>query len=219
VNDEGNVSTVTIFSNYRELGCVLIPQQLVPLTTQQWRALLRLCENVNYEKVVGGDTGDAHSVWVGRFVNDVERPLPLSPTTPALFDIIMSPKMQAWYAECTGMAQPLCLRRCQANKMNHGDFIGYHIDRDTTPDYDATFIFHLSEGYLGGEFVAHHPQQGRLSFTTTTHQVMLNRGDIPHQVLPIESGTRLSLACFLSRNFGPSQKSRQLIKTEDMATA
>lgn len=173
-----------------------------------------MCQQLDFEKVVGGDTGDAHSVWVGRFINDENLPRQYSDSTPDLLDILMSPAMQAWYAECTGMQTPLCLRRCQANKMRSGDFIGYHIDRDTTPDYDATFIFHLSQDYQGGEFVVHHPQQGELHFRTQTHQVMLNRGDIPHEVLPVASGERLSLACFLSTNFGPSTKPRQAIVTE-----
>jgi len=210
---------VTIFSTYHEQGCILIPPQQVPLSDQQWQTILRLCQNVKYEKVIGGDTGDAHSVWVGRFINDVNLPEHYSDNTPALLDILMSPEMQRWYSQCTGLEQPLCLRRCQVNKMNAGDFIGYHIDRDTTPDYDATFIFHLSQDYLGGEFVVHHPQQGKLSFRTREHQVMLNRGDIPHEVLPIASGTRLSLACFLSHNFGPSKKPRQQIKTAAPARA
>lgn len=210
---------MSIFTNYQSDGCTLIAEDAVPLTTAQWQAILQLCQSVDYEKVVGGDTGDAHSVWVGRFVNDVVLPEHYSERTPELLEIIMSPTMQRWYSQCTGLEEPLCLRRCQANKMQSGDFIGYHIDRDTTPDYDATFIFHLSQEYQGGEFVVHHPQQGSLRYTTRQHQVMLNRGDIPHEVLPIATGMRLSLACFLSRHFGPSHKTRLHIKTEQNASA
>jgi 2OG-Fe(II) oxygenase superfamily len=210
---------VSIFSDYENQGCTLIPEELVPLTGAQWQSLMRLCQAVNYEKVVGGDTGDAHSVWVGRFINDVNLPRQYSDCTPAMLEILMSPAMQRWYSDCTGLSEPLCLRRCQANKMQPGDFIGYHIDRDTTPDYDATFIFHLSQDYQGGNFVAHHPQLGSISYTTHNHQVMLNRSDIPHEVLPVTQGTRLSLACFLSRNFGPSQKPRLQIQTEQLTHA
>jgi len=211
---EEDQKAVSINSQYSDHGCILIDPSQVPLSTTQWRELSQLCQLLEFEKVVGGDTGDAHSVWVGRFINDENLPRHYSKHTPELLEILMSPDMQAWYAECTGLAVPLCLRRCQVNKMLSGDFIGYHIDRDTTPDYDATFIFHLSQDYQGGEFVVYHPDKGELHFHTHKHQVMLNRSDIPHEVLPVESGERLSLACFLSTNFGPSSKPRQAIVTE-----
>lgn len=205
---------MTILNQYQDQGGSLIAESDVPLNSQQWDEIEAICHRVDYEKVIGGDTGDAHSVWVGRFVNDVQLPKAYSEHTPDLMRIIMSPAMQQWYSDCTGLKQPLCMRRCQVNKMQAGDFIGYHVDRDTTPDYDATFIFHLSQGYQGGEFVVHHPQLGQLRYVTRSRQVMLNSGDIGHEVLPVQTGTRITLACFLSTHFGPSQKPRQAIKTE-----
>ena len=194
-------------------GSALVAAADIPLDADAWQTLRALVEKVNYEKVVGGDTGDQHSVWVGRFINDVEQPQALSEHTQALLDIIMSDSMQNWYQQFMDCAEPLCLRRCQANKMLPGDFIGYHIDQDTTPDYDVTFIYQLDDQYQGGQFVVHHPAHGSESFHGPCNSIMVNRGDLPHEVKPVLSGCRRTLACFLSRNFGATRTRRQNIKT------
>lgn len=197
---------------YKLNGSALVPTELVPLTELEWQQLDGLMLEVNYEKVVGGDTGDSHSVWVGRFVNDEIRPMPLSELTTPLVALIMSEKMQQWYGFFV-TDEKLCLRRCQANVMKTGDFIGYHIDQDTTPDYTATFVFLLNDDFEGGEFVTYHMDSDPNHYRSKKYNVLVNRGDLPHEVTPVTSGCRRSLACFLSKNFGNTVKPRQKIKT------
>lgn len=201
-------------NRFFEDGSALIPAAEIPLNAEHWDRIHALLDQVRYEKVVGGDTGDRHSVWVGRFVNDVAQPQALSEHTQALLDIVMSDTMQIWYQQYMQTPEALCLRRCQANKMLPGDFIGYHIDQDTTPDYDLTFIFQLGESYAGGDFVVHHPNRGRESFHGPRGSIMVNRGDLPHEVTPVLAGCRKTLACFLSRNFGATRVPRQAIKIQ-----
>jgi len=196
---------------FHQKGALLISSDELPMTASDWRQLESILDSMNYEKVVGGDTGDAHSVWVGRFVNDVYEPVHLHPLTTQVLNILMNPTMEAFFATITGEA-PLCVRRCQANRLMEGDFIGYHIDQDTTPDYKATAIFQLSGDYQGGEFIVHHPQDGDTAVNFPRYSVLMNRGDIPHQVKPVQKGVRSTLACFFSTNFGPTQKPRTPIK-------
>ena len=196
---------------FREQGYVVLQREEIPLRANQWEKLQSLLETMDYAKVVGGDTGDAHSVWVGRFVNDVEKPLSLHALADPVLDIVMSKELHAFFGELTGK-YPLCVRRCQANRLFTNDFIGYHVDQDTTPDYDATAVFQFSDAYEGGDFKLYHPQQGEKIVHLPKYSVLLNRGDIPHEVMPVSGGIRLTLACFFSTNFGVTCKPRSDIK-------
>jgi len=196
---------------FKQYGALIIHPDEIPLNAHHWQQLESILSSMDYEKVVGGDTGDAHSVWVGRFINDVHKPEYLHPQTEQVLEILMSPVMRRFFSDITGDS-PLCVRRCQANRLMEGDFIGYHIDQDTTPDYKATAIFQLSSDYQGGEFIVHHPVRGDVPVDFPRYSVLMNRGDIPHQVKPVQNGVRSTLACFFSTNFGPTQKPRTEIK-------
>lgn len=196
---------------FQQDGAVLVSPDELPMSSTDWQHLESILSSIDYEKVVGGDTGDAHSVWVGRFVNDVEKPVALHPKTEEVLEILTNDTMHAFFAKIIG-ARRLCVRRCQANRLQEGDFIGYHVDQDTTPDYKATAIFQLSGDYQGGEFVVHHPGSGDRVVNFPRYSVLMNRGDIPHQVKSVKQGMRSTLACFFSTNFGPTQKPRSEIQ-------
>lgn len=202
---------------FSQHGALLISADELPMSETDWQQLDTILSAMDYEKVVGGDTGDAHSVWVGRFVNDVNLPEHLHPMTDKVLDILMNDKMHDFFSEIIG-ASPLCVRRCQANRLLEGDFIGYHVDQDTTPDYMATAIFQLSGEYQGGDFIVHHPENGDIPMNFPKFSVLLNRGDIPHQVTSVQQGMRSTLACFFSTNFGPTQKPRTEIKVVTEST-
>jgi len=201
---------------FRQQGYVVLQRDEIPLQPAQWDQLQSLLERMDYAKVVGGDSGDAHSVWVGRFINDVEKPELLHDLTAAVLDIVMSSALHTFFGQLIG-SYPLCVRRCQANRLLTNDFIGYHVDRDTTPDYDATAVFQFSDVYEGGEFVLYHPELGRQIVSLPKYSVLLNRGDIPHEVMPVTGGVRLTLACFFSTNFGATRKPRSAIKIASSA--
>lgn len=204
-------STEQLAELFQQRGAIVLQREELPLSNSLWDALEALLAQMDYAKVVGGDTGDAHSVWVGRFVNDVEKPESLHVLTQPLLEIVMNEDMRAFFGQLVG-AYPLCMRRCQANRLFHEDFIGYHIDRDTTPDYTATAVFQFSDEFEGGEFMLYHPEDGEKLVKLPKYSVLLNRGDIPHQVMPVQTGVRLTLACFFSTNFGATRKPRSEIK-------
>ncbi|HEY5603703.1 MAG TPA: 2OG-Fe(II) oxygenase [Gammaproteobacteria bacterium] len=197
---------------FKQQGYVILQPGEIPLPAEQWRQIQALLEKMDYVKVVGGDTGDAHSVWVGRFVNDVVKPQSLHALSGSLLDIVMNEEMHAFFGHVLG-DYPLCMRRCQGNRLFSHDFIGYHVDRDTTPDYLATAVFQFSDTFEGGEFVLYHPESGEQVLELTKHSVLLMRGDIPHEVMPVRDGVRQTLACFFSTNFGATRKPRSEIKT------
>jgi len=194
---------------FQRRGAIVALRDEMPLTDDHWQRLEDLLHRMDYAKVIGGDTGDAHSVWVGRFVNDVEQPELLHRLSSQILQIILSDSMHHFFSQLV-QAYPLCIRRCQANRLLEGDFIGYHVDQDTTPDYKATAIFQFSDAYQGGEFIVHH-HDGNQVMLMPKFSMLINRGELPHQVTPVTQGSRLTLACFFSTNFGPTQKPRSAI--------
>jgi len=211
-------STKQLAESFQQHGAIVLQRDELPLANTQWETLESLLAQMDYAKVVGGDTGDAHSVWVGRFVNDVEKPESLHALTQPLLEIVMNEEMHRFFGQLIG-DYPLCIRRCQANRLFQEDFIGYHMDRDTTPDYTATAVFQFSDQFEGGEFILYHPEEGKKLVKLPKYSVLLNRGDIPHQVMPVQTGVRLTLACFFSTNFGATSKPRSEIKIASTASS
>jgi hypothetical protein len=198
---------------YRQLtenGTLIYSSEQAPLSVDEWDSLRKLIEHADFDHVVGGDANEMHSVHVARFVNDVDRPRSLSPLTDDIKQIVMSEKMREFYSGFTGTSE-LCLRRCQANRLEQGDYIGIHKDQDSNPHYIATVVFHFDTDYEGGDFVTydnggesrHHPQPFSL---------LVNNCEVPHEVTPVCTGKRLTLACFLSQEFGDSPVRREPIK-------
>jgi hypothetical protein len=189
-------------------GTLMYTHAQIPLAAEDWQQLETLLQGLAYDHVVGGDAAEAHSVRVCRFFNDVENPEALHPRSAQLHNLVMSPKMRRFYRRFTG-SENLCLRRCQANLMQAGDFIGIHKDQDSNPDYIATVVFHFADDYLGGDFVTHDERSGAQHFHPGAHTMLVNNCTIPHEVAPVEQGSRLTLACFLSTEFGPSRNTRK----------
>lgn len=180
----------------------------IPLADEEWQQLETLLQGLDYDHVVGGDAAESHSVQVCRFFNDVKNPEALHVRSEQINNLVMSPKMRRFYRRFTG-SENLCLRRCQANLMQTGDYIGVHKDQDSNPDYIATVVFHFADDYCGGDFVTHDSHSGEQHFHPPAHTVLVNNCTIPHEVAPVEQGSRLTLACFLSTEFGPSRNQRE----------
>ena len=194
-----------------EKGTLLYSRAQLPLDEAEWQRLEQLLRQVEYDHVIAGDSSESHSVHVARFVNDVKRPESLHALSGEIRGIVMSEKMRRFYSHFTG-SDVLCLRRCQANLLLPGDYIGLHKDQDSNPDYIATVVFHFDDHYEGGDFVTHHPEQGARRYHPVGRSVLVNNCEIPHEVTPLSLGRRRTLACFLSTEFGDSPKSRKDFK-------
>lgn len=182
---------------------LLFEEDEIPLTEQEWQRLGDLLAQSKYEHIIGGDADESHSVWVSRYFNDIETPEALNGLSEHIEAIVMGPRMRNFYRSFTG-TDNLCLRRCQANRLQKGDYIGEHKDQDSSPDYLATIVFHFSDDYSGGRFQTSEQQ----SYKPRAHMALVNNCSVPHQVTRVDSGERLTLACFLSTSFAANTKSR-----------
>ena len=194
---------------------LMFEQAEVPLTEHEWQQLADILGRSDYEHIIGGDAHENHSVWVSRYFNDVVSPKALSEQSEEVAAIVMSPKMRDFYKRFTGTDQ-LCLRRCQANRLLEGDYIGEHKDQDSSPDYFATVVFHFSPDYSGGYFQTGNDELSSVSkkYKPGAKTVLVNNCSVPHQVTPVEKGERLTLACFLSTSFAPNQHSPVAFKVD-----
>ncbi|MCK5395180.1 MAG: 2OG-Fe(II) oxygenase [Gammaproteobacteria bacterium] len=188
---------------------LLFNENEIPLTKQEWQQLSALLAGSEYEHVIGGDANESHSVWVSRYFNDVESPEAMNVFSEEIAAIVMSPKMRRFYRRFAG-TDNLCLRRCQANRMYEGDYIGEHKDQDSSPDYLATIVFHFSAEYTGGYFVAGE----KAYYKPIAHMALVNNCSVPHRVTKVESGERLTLACFLSPSFTANKKRPSAFKID-----
>lgn len=179
---------------------LLFEENEIPLTRLEWQQLAELLANSEYDHIIGGDANESHSVWVSRYFNDVDAPQALNALSGNIEAIVMSPKMRRFYKQFTG-TEKLCLRRCQANRLQKGDYIGEHKDQDSSPDYFATIVFHFSENYSGGHFQTNDPASKSQRYKPRAHMALVNNCSVPHQVTPVVEGERLTLACFLSTSF------------------
>jgi hypothetical protein len=208
-----NTATDNTSFDLEEQSTLVFDEQDLPLSRQEWQQLSRLLAESEYQHVVGGDANESHSVWVSRYHNDITTPQAINPLSADIEAIVMSPKMREFYRRFTGTSK-LCLRRCQANRLRKGDYIGLHKDQDSSPDYLATIVFHFSESYTGGYFQTGSDNQQSRCYKPQAHMALVNSCSIPHQVTPVESGERLTLACFLSTSFSENKKSRYAFKIQ-----
>lgn len=206
-----NISYIDPARQLLDVGTLIYVEDEVPLDDLEWKVLENLVRSANYDHVIVGDSEEEHSVHVARYINDVEKPVNLSTISGDITRIVMSEKMRDFYARFTGTSQ-LCLRRCQSNLLTEGDYIGLHKDQDSNPDYVATVVFHFESAYEGGDFVTHHPEHGFNAYHPGHRTLLVNNCEIPHQVKPVTEGKRLTLACFLSLNFGDSTTERHDFK-------
>lgn len=201
---------------------LLFDEKDIPLSREEWALLADLMARSQYQHVIGGDANESHSVWVSRYFNDVESPEALSPFSKAVENIVMSAKMRTFYEQFIG-TDHLCLRRCQANRLCQGDYIGVHKDQDSSPDYIATIVFHFSDEYKGGDFrTSDQPKEKagqQKRYKPGAHAALVNNCSVPHQVTRVERGERLTLACFLSTSFAANKASPVDFKIEDKEEA
>ena len=188
---------------------LLFDESEIPLNSDEWQQLGQLLADSEYDHIIGGDANESHSVWVSRYFNDVQSPKALNALSDEVASIVMSPKMRHFYQQFTG-TDKLCLRRCQANRLQKGDYIGIHKDQDSSPDYFATVVFHFDDKYSGGYFQTVDSSDALSSYEQKKYKpqgrmALVNNCSIPHQVTRVESGVRLTLACFLSTSFAANQ--------------
>ncbi|NIM40167.1 MAG: 2OG-Fe(II) oxygenase [Hydrogenophaga sp.] len=147
-----------------------------------------------------GDVGEHNHLDVGRFMEDKKEQTPVFRNDPLGREVIERLNQ----GRCRELLSALMegefyIRRCQANVLREGGFIGKHIDTHSNLDYRYSCVIQFGEAYEGGEFFIEH--EGREHQIRTGYaDFLINRCEIPHGVRTVRGGSRTSLVFFLSKS-------------------
>lgn len=199
-----------VLETLRETGIAYFGEADGFFTRAEWEAIEGIVHSPHlpHERVVIGDAGEDNDVRVGRFLTDVDRPERVNePLASRLLDIVHSPTKAAFYRRLLG-TEAVTLRRAQVNTMSAGNYIGYHLDTDSNPDYGYSIVLQLGTDYAGGEFVAYEGERAVFDAAPAHRSALITRSDIPHEVKPVLAGRRISLVYFISASSGDNRRPR-----------
>jgi hypothetical protein len=160
----------------------------------------RACEQVPKELIRVGDVGEQNDLDVGRFMEDKKEQLPVYRNDPLGKEVVDRLNQ----GNCRELLSALMggnyyIRRCQANVLREGSFIGKHIDTYSNLDYRYSCVIQFGRDYAGGEFfVEFNGKEQEIS--TGYGEFLVNRCEIPHGVRRVLGGNRTSLVFFLSES-------------------
>lgn len=197
-----------ILESLRDTGIAYVRETDGFFSSDEWQAIESIVHSpfLPHERVVIGDAGEDNDVRVGRFLTDIDRPRRVNePLASRLLDIVHSPAKAALYRRLIG-AEAVAVRRAQVNTMSAGNYIGYHLDTDSNPDYSYSIVLQLGTNYAGGEFVAYDGERAVFDAAPGHRSVLITRSDIPHEVKVVLGGHRVSLVYFISASSGDNPR-------------
>ncbi len=169
-------------------------------SSEDLQYLHQACESVPKELIRIGDVGEENNLDVGRFMEDRKEETPAyrnSPLGQGVVDRLNNGRCKQLLRSV--MEGDFYIRRCQANLLGHGSFIGKHIDTYSNLDYLYSCVLQFGNEYEGGEFFVDHNGQEQ-EIRTGYGDFLINRCEIPHGVRRVTAGKRMSLVFFLSKS-------------------
>lgn len=190
-------------SSYRENGYLVLQHQELPFSRAEWNSLtaLALDDSRRFEIVTSGDTTEPTDVLVHRILRDGDPPQADDPElAKAVLGIVGSPERLAFYERVLG-EEDLMIRRAQAHILGTAGFIGRHRDSESSPHYLAAVVLQLRPAGSGGAFAVYGvDDQPKV---IDRFAMLMTDAELPHEVLPVQSGQRSSLAFWLAKRPAP----------------
>ena len=195
--------------SYSDKGTILVGKddESNPINKDELNELLTCCEKVNKEFIEIGDAGESNNLLVGRFMTDVKKPeVVQNPFSKKVIDILSKKKMFDFIKNVCGKDKNLFLRRVQFNQIDKGNFVGYHLDTDSNPDYIAACVIQLGSDYTGGKYRVYQSNGKFNDFISGFGDLIISNCNYPHEVTKVESGNRKSLVFFVSDQEGKNKR-------------
>ncbi len=195
--------------SYLDKGTILVEKdnESNPINKDELNELLTCCEKVNKEFIEIGDAGESNNLLVGRFMTDVKKPeVVQNPFSKKVIDILSKKKMFDFIKNVCGKDKNLFLRRVQFNQIDKGNFVGYHLDTDSNPDYIAACVIQLGSDYTGGKYRVYQSNGKFNDFISGFGDLIISNCNYPHEVTKVESGNRKSLVFFVSDHEGKNKR-------------
>ena len=140
-------------------------------------------------------------------MTDVKKPeIAKNPFSEKVVSILSKQKVFDFIKKVSGSEGNLYLRRVQFNQIDKGNFVGYHLDTDSNPDYIAACVVQLGSDYTGGKYRVHQKDGTHNDFTSGFGDLIISNCNYPHEVTKVESGNRKSLVFFVSNDPGKNKR-------------
>ena len=195
--------------SYSNKGTILVSKndKANPISKEDLNELLSCCNEVEKEFVEIGDAGESNNLLVGRFMTDVKKPeVVKNPFSEKVISILGKKKVFDFIKKISGSDGNLFLRRVQFNQIDEGNFVGYHLDTDSNPDYLAACVIQLGSDYTGGKYRVYQSDGTFNDFVSGFGDLIISNCNYAHEVTKVESGNRKSLVFFVSKEAGKNKR-------------
>lgn len=195
--------------NYISKGTVLIQknEETNPIRDEDLSKLLNCCNDVEKEFIQIGDAGEKNNLLVGRFMTDVKKPeVVKNPYSEEVIKILSQSKVFNLIKQIIGIKKDCYLRRVQFNQIDKNNFVGYHLDTDSNPDYIAACVLQLGDKYTGGKYRVYQKDGTHFDYRSEFGDLIISNCTYPHEVTKVESGNRKSLVFFISEHNGKNKR-------------
>ena len=195
---------------YKKNGTTLFDLKKSFFSEDDFQKLEELSKKLPYEFIETGDAGEPNSVEVGRFMTDVEEPKIVNESISRKAVSILNKKEYVNFYERIIGKDKLFIRRAQVNKMRKNQFVGYHLDVDSNPDYLAAVVIQFASDFTGGDYVVYkngeNKEKKNIRYAPKFQTMTISNCEYPHEVSRVESGTRISLVFFLCSHYGKNRR-------------
>lgn len=189
---------------YKKKGTVMIPfeENVNPLTEKDFKILYEYCEKVEKEFIEIGDAGESNNLMVGRFMTDKLKPeIVKNPYSNKVIEILSGNKIISFIKKILDLNNEIIYRRIQYNQINNGNFVGYHLDTDSNPDYIAACVIQLGGDFKGGIYRVYQKNNSFNDFHPAKGSLIISNCTYPHEVTKVVDGKRKSLVFFVSNHY------------------
>ena len=196
-------------NEYQTKGTTLITfdEVINPFSNDDFKNLFEYCEKVEKEFIEIGDAGENNNLMVGRFMTDKNKPeIVDNPYSKKLLKILGKRSLVNLIKNILNLKNEFYLRRVQYNQINKGNFVGYHLDTDSNPDYLAACVLQLGKNFEGGIYRVFQKDKSYNDFHPTEGSLIISNCNYPHEVTRVISGERKSLVFFISNHYGDNKR-------------
>jgi hypothetical protein len=191
-------------------GTVMLPRNIV-FTGDEVCLLDAILTRIPEERIVDGDAGDSHDIYVRRIVTDWPGCMPEKvnePYSSQILDMLGDGARREIFAALLPSSGNYHIRRCQAHRLVEGSFVGMHLDAASNPDYEFSVIVQLSGHFEGGDFVVYPDGEHEEIYMPRCGMVLVTTCKYRHEVRKVTANERRSLVYFYSRSAGVNSRTR-----------
>lgn len=178
----------------KQQGFVLIENEDIPFSQQDWEDIERELERFDYQTTTRGETGEATGGV--RYFRIKVSYLP-DIYSLKIWSLLNKPEMKLLYDQIMELNEPF-IDRCQVHEFSQDGFLGKHIDVQGHQDYDYTAIIYLNDDYEGGEFYIYNNEENPALLKPPKHSLIITSCHIAHEVKVVREGKRKTLCSFFS---------------------